>query len=86
MCIKIIYFPVYDVLNFEIDVTGCGQIVFVMLSGVLVAKVSNISLTLSDLHTMVFNYGVLKICANKLLVHAKFNILTIPFTITQHKS
>ena len=52
ICI-IICCPFYDVINFEINVLGRRQIVFVTLSDVLVAKVSNPSLNFSDLHTMV---------------------------------
>ena len=46
---------------------GRQQIVFVMLSDILVAKVlPPPPLTLHGLHTMVFNHGALKTCANSL--------------------
>ena len=62
-----------------------------LFSPPLVAFSANIlppplSLNIGGLHTMVFDYSTLKICAEELFAHATFYNLAISLTIAQHKS
>ena len=56
---------------------GHQQIISIALGSILASKF----LTFSSLHTMIFNHGAVKTCADKLLAHVTFNILAISLTI-----
>ena len=70
----------FDIMKDAFPLRGRRYVVFVLLTGILVAKTLPLSSLLpSDPYKMTLNYGALKIPAN-----VSFNIFAISLTIAQH--